>query len=166
VKKRLLNFMLYTAAALVITTAVAASFWFYTWESIVGLLVLLLVVAGFYIWKFAKIVLILEDDLGSAIEALEDVEGSMQNIIDLKLFFDDPEVQKMVAGVMDSVKMAKFSVNKMIQSFTDRSKQKFIMVIEEDETEADQHSIMDEEIELVPTRRGEGTVLSVERSKV
>ena len=55
----------------------------------------------------------------------------MQHIIEMKLFFDDPSVQELVSQVMDSVKMAQFSVNKMISNFTDRSKQKFVMMIED-----------------------------------
>lgn len=126
-----------------------------------------------YLYKFAKIILILEDDLSKAIESLEDVEASMQNIISMKLFFDDPQVQALVSHVMDSVRMAKFSVNKMIKTFTERSKQKFVMIVEEDAvdvmTDEDVGNHMMSSTNTAPSirqslnARGEGTVISVER---
>lgn len=135
--KKFFNIMTYIASALVILTACSLCVYFYPWQFVVGCLLIAIAILGFYLWKFAKIIIILEDDLGKAIEALEEVESSMQNIIDMKLYFDTPEVQQLVAHVMDSVKMSKFSVNKMIKNFTDRSKQKFIMVFEEDEGETE-----------------------------
>ena len=132
--------------------------WYYPWMFAVGVLTLLLVLAGFYLWKFVRIIWILEDDLGQATQALEEVESSMQTIIEMKLFFDDQGVQDMVKGVMESVRMAQFSVNKMIKSFTDRSKQKYVMIIEEEPEPT--------EAEKQEQQQQEGTVASVERSNI
>ena len=162
--KKFLNFLTYFASILVTLSACILCVYFYPWQFVVGFLTLVIGVLSFYLWKFAKIIIILEDDLGNAIQSLEEVETSMQNIIDMKLYFDTPEVQQLVSHVMDSVKLSKFSVNKMIKNFTDRSKQKFIMVLEE---EGDQ-SIEQQELnsgvnEVKPSQLKEGTIASVER---
>jgi hypothetical protein len=158
----------YTASTLFLGGSTCVAFYYYPWQATVAALVGALTVVGWQLWKFARIIMVLEDDLGKAIESLEEVEGSMENIIEMKLFFDDPEVQRMVASVMDDVRMAKFSVNKMIKSFTDRSKQKFVMVIEdppdEGETNNPEGPQMNQQQQHGPPQ--EGTVVSVERSQV
>lgn len=153
--KTILDIMLYVAAALVVGGAAAFLGYYYPWQFAVGILSLLLLVMSYHLWKFVTIIMVLEKDLGDATEALREVEGSMQNIIDMKLYFDTPEVQQLVTHVMESVKMAQFSVNKMISNFTERSKQKYIMIIEEEPENV---------VEETPERPREGTIASVERS--
>lgn len=153
--KKLLDILLYTAAVLVIGTACFFAGYHYPWQFAVGVLLLISFVMGFYLWRFTTIIMVLEQDLGNATEALQEVSDTMQNIIDMKLYFDTPEVQQLVSHVMESVKMAQFSVNKMISSFTERSKQKYVMIIEEEPEDA---------VEETPERPREGTVAGVERS--
>jgi hypothetical protein len=141
--------------------AISASFYFFPWQTAFFIALALLGVCGYFNYKFAKIIMVFEDDLGKATESLKDVETSMQQIIDMKLFFDTPEIQEMVQGVMESVRMAQFSINTMIKNLTERSKQKFVMVIEEESEEG----ISEQEEEQARLHPREGTVLSVERSK-
>ena len=155
-KKKILNIVAYTASVLVCATAVTLLGYYYPWYLAVGVLTALLGTALFFLWRFSSIIMVLENDLGQATQALEEVAESMQQIIDMKLYFDTPEVQELVSHVMDSVRMAQFSVNKMIGNFTDRSKQKFIMVIEE-EPDATQHQ------QQPPQLPQEGTIASVGR---
>lgn len=155
--KKFFDILVYVVVTLIALGGCGVLAWFWPWKFSVGALSVLLIVAGFYLQKFVSIIMVLENDLGQATQALEEVDTSMQQIIDMKLYFDTPEVQQMVTHVMESVKMAQFSVNRMIKNFTDRSKQKFVMVIEE-------------EPETPPPASGpeqqqqEGTVASVERS--
>lgn len=136
--KKFFDIILYAVATLLALSGCAAAAWFFPWQLAVGVLTLLLGASCFYLWRFSKIIMILEGDLGKAIESLEEVEESMENIISMKLYFDTPEVQELVSHVMESVRMAKFSVNKMIKDFTDRSKQKFVMVVTDNEEEEDE----------------------------
>jgi len=120
---------------------------------VIAVLTLALAISLFYLWRFTRIIMILENDLGGATQALEEVNQSMQNIIDMKLYFDTPEVQELVSGVMENVRMAQFSVNSMIGHFTDRSKQKFVLLVEDDPNP---------EPETPDVELREGTVGSVE----
>ena len=88
------------------------------------------VTATFYLWKFARIILILENDFSEATETLQDAERTMTECLELPMFFDSPEVQRATMEALDSIKTAKFSVAGMVRKFTQRSKQKYIEVIE------------------------------------
>lgn len=81
------------------------------------------------------IIMILEDDFSQVIDSLNNVENSVNGVLEMKMFFDTPEVQHLVRGVMDSVRMAKFDLNTMIKKFVDRSKQKYIIIEEDEEQE-------------------------------
>lgn len=154
-----MKIIVYIASVLVCVGSLAASFYYFFWQTTVGVLLAIIASLCWYLYKFAKIILILEDDLSKAIESLEEVESSMQNIITMKLFFDDPQVQALVSHVMDSVRMAKFSVNKMIKTFTERSKQKFVMIVEEDAVDI----VEDDRLTDKTKAHKEGTVFSIER---
>ena len=96
------------------------------------LLLILLGVAIFYIIRFARIIMIIEDDFSDAIEALEDTEKALEKILGMRLFFDSKEVQLVVQEAMSEVKKNKMSVNRVALKFVDRSKQKYTVVVEEE----------------------------------
>jgi hypothetical protein len=88
------------------------------------------VVATIYLWRFARILLILENDFSEVTEALQDAEQTMGNVLDLPMFFDSPEVQRATMEALESIKAAKIPVAGMVRKFTQRSKQKYIEVVE------------------------------------
>jgi len=142
--------------------------WFFGIISFI--LLALLIVAIWFLWKFVRIILVFEDDLSDAIESLQEVERSMVNVLELKLFFDDEQIRNLVGEIMDSVKMAQFNINQMIKKFTQRSKRKYIIIMEEDEennthvagpSEQQQHFGG----EIPPAVSKEGTIAHVERIK-
>jgi hypothetical protein len=96
------------------------------------LLLILLGVAIFYIIRFARIIMIIEDDFSDAIEALEDTEKALEKILGMRLFFDSKEVQLVVQEAMSEVKKNKMSVNRVALKFVDRSKQKYTVIVEEE----------------------------------
>ena len=96
------------------------------------LLLILLGTAIFYIIRFARIIMIIEDDFSDAIEALEDTEKALEKILGMRLFFDSKEVQLVVQEAMSEVKKNKMSVNRVALKFVDRSKQKYTVVVEEE----------------------------------
>lgn len=99
--------------------------------------VLLLTALGFavyYLWRFSRIIMLLEDDFSDAIEGLELIEQSLQKILGMQLFFDSKEVKLIVQEAMGEVKTGRIAVNRLIQKFVDRSKQKYVVVQEEEPT--------------------------------
>lgn len=94
-----------------------------------------LCVAGFYLYRFAKIIMVLEDDFSDAIESLNDVEATLEKILGMRLFFDSKEVQLVVQEALAEVKTSRMSVNRLIQRFLERSKQKYTVLIEEESVE-------------------------------
>lgn len=103
---------------------------------------LLIAMLGFVLYKtyhLARTVMILEDDLSDAIEKLNSAEETMNNLLNMRLFFDSPEVKNAVQACLDEVKLTKFEINKLAQKFVERSKQKYIVEeIEEEEMTQEQ----------------------------
>lgn len=96
------------------------------------LLLILLGAAIFYLIRFARIIMIIEDDFSDAIEALDDTEKALEKILGMRLFFDSKEVQIVVQEAMSEVKKNKMSVNRVALKFVERSKQKYTVVVEEE----------------------------------
>lgn len=88
-------------------------------------------------YNLARTVMILEDNLSEAIETIENAEKTMDRLLNMRMFFDSPEVKNVVQSCLEEVKLAKFEVNKVAQRFVERSKQKYILeeVVEEEITE-------------------------------
>ena len=95
-------------------------------------LLILLVGTLFYLIRFARIIMIIEDDFSDAVEALEDTEKTLEKILGMRLFFDSKEVQIVVQEAMAEVKRSKMSVNRVALKFVERSKQKYTVVVEEE----------------------------------
>lgn len=107
--------------------------WLLVASLILNLLLLPLTVAAvYYLWKFSRIILLLEDDFSEAIESLEAVEASLEKILGMQLFFDSKEVKLVVQESMAELKTGKLTVNRLIQKFVDRSKQKYVVIHEEE----------------------------------
>jgi hypothetical protein len=86
------------------------------------------IVAVFYLYKFATIIMVFEDDITDVLSSLDDVNNSIKGVEQLKMFFDDLELKAIVSEVMESVKMSRHSVNEMSKRFTARSKRKYILL--------------------------------------
>lgn len=86
--------------------------------------------ATFYLWKFARIILILENDFSEVTETLQDAEKTMTNCLELPMFFDSPSVQAATIEALNGIRVAKIAVAGMVSKFTQRSRQKYIEVVE------------------------------------
>lgn len=90
----------------------------------------------FYAVRWAKIIFILEDDLAEAIEIHERTVKALEAIAKTPMFFDNPQIKAAVDEAMENVKMCQTATHKLIQNFTQRSKQRYIRLIaDEDEAE-------------------------------
>jgi hypothetical protein len=94
------------------------------------ILVVWSVVASIYLYRFARIILILENDLSEATEVLQDAEKTLINVLELPMFFDSPEVQRATVDALEGIKTAKLSVAGLVTKFTQRSKQKYVEFVE------------------------------------
>lgn len=102
---------------------------------LIGVIVLLLAVLGFavhFLWKFAKIIMVFEDDISETLDALGAVENAILVILQMQLFFDSPEVKKAVQNVLEEVKLCRSVINQTIGRFTARSKQTYVLIRDED----------------------------------
>ena len=97
------------------------------------LFILLSIYVTYKAYHWARIVMIVEDDLSDAIQTLNDTEETMNKLLSMQLFFDSPEVKMMVEASLSEVKMAKFEVNKVTQKFVQKSKQKYVIETMENE---------------------------------
>lgn len=93
-------------------------------------------VATYYLWHFARIILILESDFSEATDSLQNAEQTLDGLLQLPMFFDSPEVQKATMNALDGIRTAKISVAGLVRKFTERSKQKYVEIIETTQDEA------------------------------
>lgn len=103
------------------------------WILVVILILLLTLICHKYL-QLAKVIMVVEDELSQALDAFEDVEDSLEGFLQLKLFFDNQELQAVVKEAKDDVTVAKVSVSRLISRFVEFSKEKFV-VEEVDEME-------------------------------
>ena len=96
----------------------------------------------FYLIRFAKIILIIEDDFSDAVEAFANTEELLTKILEMKMFFDSKEVQLTVHQVLNEVRENKVAINRMALRFVERSKQKYVTIIEEEPTVAEMQELL------------------------
>lgn len=89
-------------------------------------------VGGWFLYKFASVIMILEDDFSDAIDAMADVEKGLEKILSMQLFFDSKEVKMVVQEALTEVKSSRIVVNRLIAKFVERSKQKYEVIMEEE----------------------------------
>jgi hypothetical protein len=96
------------------------------------ILFVLLCASVFYLLRFARIILVIEDDFSDAVEVFSNTEELLVKILEMKLFFDSKDVQITVHQVMNEVRANKAVVNRMALRFVERSKQKYVSYTEEE----------------------------------
>lgn len=89
------------------------------------------VAATFYLWRFARIILILENDFSEATEVLQNAEDALEACLEIPMFFDSPEIQRAALEGMDTIRVAKLGFAGMIRKFTQRSRQKYVEVVDD-----------------------------------
>lgn len=107
-----------------------------TWI-LIGVIVLLATALGFsirYLIKFSRIIMVFEDDISDTINALNDVEDTISNVLKMQIFYDSPDVRKEVDKILEEVKVCRLSVNGLIERFTARSKQQYYFLEQEQES--------------------------------
>jgi len=83
--------------------------------------------AAFYLLRFSRIIISIEDALSDAILTLQTTESSLKSLSEKQLFFESKEIQQMVKESMDELSMSKLAIAQVISNFTNFSKQKYII---------------------------------------
>lgn len=94
---------------------------------IILLLIFMLAVAMFYLVRFVKIIMVIEDDIDNSIEILNRADKSIDGLLDLQMFFDDKELMSKIQNVKTDIKISKMAISKLISTFVQRSKNKYII---------------------------------------
>jgi len=90
-------------------------------------LIVLLGFACFYLYRFGQIILVFEDDLSDTIESLNECEESLDNVISLRLFFENEQVRPILEAAKDEVGMCRFKIRQMATRFVERSKKQYVI---------------------------------------
>lgn len=94
---------------------------------LVALLTVALIVACRYLYKFANIILVFEEDLSETIEALNECEESLEHVVSLRLFFENEQVRPILETAKNEVSICRVKVRQMAQRFIERSKQQYVV---------------------------------------
>jgi hypothetical protein len=94
------------------------------------LLLVILTITIYYALRWAQVIFILEDDLADAIEVHERTVQTLEALKNTPLFSDSPEVMAAVKEAMENVKICQTATQKLIYNFTQRSKQRYVRLID------------------------------------
>lgn len=83
-------------------------------------------VLGYYLIKFARIIFSIEELLSNALEVLEATKNGMQGLIQLNFLIDVEEIKIPLTKAIENIKMSELALGKLIQNFTNLSKNKYV----------------------------------------
>lgn len=86
-----------------------------------------------YMLKFAKIIMLLEDDLSDAADTHRSTADVLLRFSELQVYTDSPEIAKKLNQCREELQMSSMATEKLANTLTARSKQKYIR-FEEEET--------------------------------
>jgi hypothetical protein len=66
---------------------------------VIGIMVVIIFTLSYFVVKFAFIIFDLEDRVGDALVVLEEKEKSVEKILEMDLFYDNPQVRKVVSDI-------------------------------------------------------------------
>jgi hypothetical protein len=97
------------------------------------ILSILLGISIFYLIRFVGYIISIEDDLAEALEIHERTLETFDKLLNMQMFFDSPQIQKVAVDVLNDVKVCKLATTKIITNFTRLSKNKYVQIVEEDD---------------------------------
>ena len=81
---------------------------------ICSLLFVLCCISLYYNFKFAKIILKMEDEIGNCLDIIDEKYRSLSKILEIPIFFDSPQVRK----VIDDIRVARSSLLNIANKLT------------------------------------------------
>lgn len=67
-----------------------------------SVVLVLLLVSLYYNYKFAKIIMRFEDSIAESLDKLDEKYTSISKILEIPLFFDSPQIRKVISDIKDS----------------------------------------------------------------
>lgn len=86
------------------------------------------VVSTFYMIRFLRYTMAIEDNLSEAIEVHQRSLEAFDKIVQMELFYDSPQVQAAVVELMEDVKLCKLATQSVADSFIRLSNNKYILL--------------------------------------
>ena len=80
-----------------------------------------LLLSLYYNWKFANLILTLQDEIEDSLEILDTKYASISKILDIPLFFDSPQVRAVLEDIRSSRDAILVVANKMAKIEEDSS---------------------------------------------
>ncbi len=105
------------------------------------LLFISLIAAIFYLIKFARIILNVEDALTDAIDVFEKTSQSANNLLKIEAYFESPEVKHSVSQLLGDIKLSNIELLRVIKNFTNLSKNKHIITVREEDNNEEEDQI-------------------------
>lgn len=80
---------------------------------IVAVLSFCLLVSLYYNYRFARIILRMEDAIEKSLDSLDEKYGSIQKVLDTPLFFDSPQVRQVIEDINESRNAVLYVANQL-----------------------------------------------------
>lgn len=74
----------------------------YLLSSIIFIETVALGFAGYFLWKFSNVILRIEDEIENALDVLDERYRSISKVLEIPIFFDSPEIKRVVEDVKGS----------------------------------------------------------------
>ena len=69
---------------------------------VIAVLIVFLTISLYYNYKFARLILKMEDAIEDSLDNLDSRYASIQKILDTPLFFDSPQVRQVISDITES----------------------------------------------------------------
>ena len=91
-----------------------------------GICVLMLFCSLYYNWKFANLILKMEDEISQSLDILDARYLSMSKVLEIPIFFDSPQVRQVIDDIRDSRDSVLLIANKLanVEEVSDGQDQK------------------------------------------
>lgn len=83
---------------------------------IILILLVLLVISLYYVAKFALIIIKMQDAIENSLDEIDDKYNSISNILKIPIFYDSPEIKKVLLDLQDTRNSLLYVANKLTNS--------------------------------------------------
>tara|TARA_B100000683_G_scaffold179583_1_gene173016 strand:+ start:267 stop:560 length:294 start_codon:yes stop_codon:yes gene_type:complete len=80
---------------------------------IIAILSVFLLVSLYYNYRFARVILRVEDAIEKSLDSLDEKYASIQQVLDTPLFFDSPQVRQVVNDINESRNAVLYVANQL-----------------------------------------------------
>ena len=80
-----------------------------------GISIILLIPSLYYNWKFANIILRVQESIEDSLEILDDKFNSISKVLEIPLFFDSPQVKAVLEDIRNARDSILLVANKITQ---------------------------------------------------